>query len=117
MTPLEADVVLADDVEAAQVLEPVDAAKFVAEGGRGAVAVLGLVQGKDDVTPASELDSEPALRFAGVDVAVHREDSRRGRLRRRVRRHIEMPASQPSRHIVQVRVRGSASALSAMMLL
>jgi len=41
---LEADIVLVDDFEAAQVGEPIRAAKTVGEGRRVAIAVAGLVE-------------------------------------------------------------------------
>jgi hypothetical protein len=53
-------------------------------------AMARLVGREHDVSAARQLDREAALRLARVDVAVHREDGWRGRLRRRVRRHVEM---------------------------
>ena len=89
---LEADIVLVDDVEAAQIGQPIGPAKPIGEGRRIAVAVAGLVQRQHHITPAGELDGKTILGFARIDVAVDREDAGGGRLRRCIGRDIEQGA-------------------------
>ncbi len=89
---LEADIVLVDDVEAAQMRQPVRAAEAVGEGGRVAIAVAGLVEGEHHIAAAGELDGKAVLGFARIDVAVNREDAGGGSLRRGVRRDVEQGA-------------------------
>ena len=72
---LEADVVLVDEIEAAQIGQPVGAAEAVGEGGRVAVAVAGLVERQDDIAAAGEFDGKAVLGLARIDVAVDRENA------------------------------------------
>ena len=71
----EADIVLVDDVQAAQVGEAVGAAEAVGEGRRVAVAVAGLVERQHHVAATGELDGEAVLGLARIDVAVDRKNA------------------------------------------
>jgi hypothetical protein len=84
------DVGLVDDVQAAQVFQAIDAAEGIRERRRCAVAVAGLVEGQHDVAAPRKLDREAALCFTRVEVAMHGQNSRRWRLRRRARRHVQV---------------------------
>jgi hypothetical protein len=90
--PLEADIGLVDDVETAQLRQPIRPTKTVSEGRRVAVAVAGLVEREHDITPPGEFDGKAVLGLAGVDVAVNREDPGCGGLRRGIGRNVEQGA-------------------------
>ena len=89
---LEADIVLVDDVEAAQMCEAIGAAETVGEGGRVAVAVAGLVERQHDIAAAGEFDGKAVLGLARIDVAMNRENAGRRGLRGRIRRDVEQGA-------------------------
>ena len=82
---LEADIVLVDEFEAAQIGQPIGAAEPVGEGGRVAIAMAGLVEGEDHIAAAGELDGKAVLGFARIDVAVDGEDAGGRDLRRGIR--------------------------------
>ena len=89
---LKPDIGLVDEFEAAQIGQPIGAAKPVGEGGRVAIAVAGLVEGEDHITAAGKLDGKAVLGLARIDVAVDGEDAGSGDLRRGVRRDVEQGA-------------------------
>ena len=89
---LEADIVLVDDVEAAQMRQPIGAAKPVGEGGRVAVAVAGLVEREHHIAAAGELDGKAVLGLARIDVAVDRQNAGGGGLRVAFARDVEQGA-------------------------
>ncbi len=82
--PLKPDIGLVDEVEAAQVSQSVGTAEPVGEGRRVAVAVAGLVEREHHIAAAGELDGKAVLGFAGIDVAVNRQNARRRNLWRGV---------------------------------
>jgi hypothetical protein len=86
---LEADIVLVDDVEAAQIRQPIGAAKAVGERGRVAVTVAGLVERQHHVTAAGEFDGKAVLGLARIDVAVNRKNAGGRGLRGRVGGDVE----------------------------
>ena len=89
---LEADIVLVDDVEAAQMRQPIGPAKAIGKGRRIAIAMAGLVEGEHHVTAAGKFDGKSVLRFPRVDVAVNRENPGGGGLCRGIGRDIEQGA-------------------------
>jgi hypothetical protein len=89
---LEPDIVLVDDVEAAQMRQPIGAAKAIGESRRIAVAMAGLVQRQHHITPAGKFDSKAILGLARIDVAVHGQDTGGGGLGGRVRWDVEQGA-------------------------
>lgn len=89
---LQPDIVLVDDVEAAQMREPIGSAKAIGEGGRIAVAMAGLVEGEHHITAPGEFDRKAVLGLARIDVAVDGEDAGGGELRRGIRRDVEQGA-------------------------
>ena len=86
---LKADIVLVDEVEAAQMRQPIGAAKAVGEGRRIAVAVAGLVERQHHIAPAGKFDGEAILGLARIDVAVHRQNAGGRGLGGRVGRDVE----------------------------
>ena len=86
---LEADIVLVDDVEAAQMGQAVGTAEAVGEGGRVAVAVAGLVEGQHHIAAAGELDGKAVLGLARIDVAVDRQNAGGRGLRRGIGGDVE----------------------------
>ena len=88
----EADIVLVDEFEAAQIGQPIGAAEAACEGGRVAVAMAGLVEGEHHIAAAGELDGKAVLGLARIDVAVDGEDAGGGDLRRGVGRNVEQGA-------------------------
>ena len=86
---LEADIGLVDELEAAEVSQPVRTAEPVRKGGRVAVAVTGLVEGEHHVAAAGELDGKAVLGLARIDVTVDRQNPRGRNLWRRVGRDVE----------------------------
>jgi hypothetical protein len=89
---LKADIVLVDEVEAAQIGQTIRPAKSVGERGRVTIAVAGLVEGQHHIAAASEFDGEAVLGFARVDVPVNRENSGGRALGCRIRRDVEQSA-------------------------
>ncbi len=89
---LEPDIVLVDELEAAEIGEAVRSAKPVREGGWIAVAMAGLVQCQHHIAAAGELDGEAVLGLARIDVAMDGKDARRRDLRRGIRRDVEQGA-------------------------
>jgi hypothetical protein len=89
---LEPDIVLVDDVEAAQVRQPIGSAKTAGEGRWIAVAMAGLVEGEHHVTPAGKFDGKAVLGFPRIDVAVNGENAGGGGLGGRIRRDVEQGA-------------------------
>ena len=82
---LEADVVLVDEVEAAQIAQSVGPAETVRESWRIAVAVAGLIERQHDVAPTGEFDREVALSLARIEVAMDGEHAGRRCFRRGIR--------------------------------
>jgi hypothetical protein len=89
---LKADIVLVDDVETAQIDQPVWAAKSIGKGRWIAVAVPGLVEVEHHIAPAGEFDGKAVLGFARIDIAVNRQNAGGGDLRGCISRDVEQGA-------------------------
>ena len=89
---LETDIVFVDDVEAAQMRQPIGPAKAACEGRRVTIAVAGLVEGEHHITAACKFDGKSVLRLPRVDVAVNRENPGSGGLCGGIGRDIEQGA-------------------------
>ena len=83
------DVGLIHEGEGAQVGQALRPAEALLRGRPAREAVAPLIEGQHHIAAAGELDGESVLRFAGVDVAVHRQHARRRVLRRCGRRAVE----------------------------
>ena len=101
---LEADIVLVDDVEAAQVRKAVGPAKAVGEGGRIAVAVAGLVEGEDHIAATGEFDRKAVLGLARVDIAVNGQNAGGRGLRGGVGRDVEQGAHGIARSALEAHI-------------